>query len=43
VVGVRHPDVTDPQQPLGRGRVWLCAVTGLVAVLCFLPTPLVVG
>lgn len=43
VVGVRHPDVTRPDEPLGRGRVWLCALTGLVAVLCFLPTPLVVG
>jgi len=42
-VGTRHPDVTDPEQPLGRGRVWLCALTLVVAVLCFLPTPFVVG
>jgi membrane-associated protease RseP (regulator of RpoE activity) len=43
VVGVRHPDVTHPDQPLGRRRVWLCALTAAVAVLCFLPTPFVVG
>jgi membrane-associated protease RseP (regulator of RpoE activity) len=43
VVGIRHPDVTRPDEPLSRGRVWLCALTAAVAVLCFLPTPFIVG
>jgi membrane-associated protease RseP (regulator of RpoE activity) len=42
-VGVRHPEVSRPEEPLSRGRVWLCAVTGVVGVLCFLPAPIVVG
>lgn len=43
VVGIRHPEVTHPDERLSPGRVWLCAVTAVVAVLCFLPIPLIVG
>ncbi len=39
VVGVRHPPVTVPDEPLGAGRGWLCVATLAVAVLCFLPAP----
>lgn len=42
-VGVRHPEVSRPEEPLSPGRVWVCAVTLAVAVLCFLPAPIVVG
>jgi len=41
VVGVRHPPLTRPEEPLGVGRGWLCAVTLVVAALCFLPAPIV--
>jgi hypothetical protein len=43
VIGVRHPDVSHPDEPLGPGRVWSCALTAAVALLCFLPTPFIVG
>jgi len=39
VVGVRHPPVVWPEDPLGRGRGWVCVATLVVAVLCFLPAP----
>jgi membrane-associated protease RseP (regulator of RpoE activity) len=41
VVGVRHPAVTRPEEPLGAARGWVCAATLVVAVLCFLPAPFV--
>jgi len=41
VVGVRHPPVTRPEEPLGPARGWVCAATLVVAVLCFLPAPFV--
>lgn len=41
VVGVRHPPVTWPEEPLGASRGWLCVATLAVAVLCFLPAPFV--
>ena len=41
VVGVRHPRVTRPEEPLGAARGWVCAATFAVAVLCFLPAPFV--
>jgi membrane-associated protease RseP (regulator of RpoE activity) len=41
VVGVRHPPVTWPEEPLGAARGWVCAATLVVAVLCFLPAPFV--
>ena len=41
VVGVRHPPVTVPEEPLGAARGWLCVATLVVAVLCFLPAPFV--
>jgi len=41
VVGVRHPPVTFPEEPLGAARGWLCVATLVVAVLCFLPAPFV--
>jgi membrane-associated protease RseP (regulator of RpoE activity) len=39
VVGVRHPPVVRPEEPLGAARGWVCVATLLVAVLCFLPVP----
>ncbi|RPH68049.1 MAG: site-2 protease family protein [Myxococcaceae bacterium] len=41
VVGVKHPPVTLPEEPLGASRGWLCVATLVVAVLCFLPAPFV--
>jgi membrane-associated protease RseP (regulator of RpoE activity) len=41
VVGVRHPEVSHPEESLTTGRVWVCAATLAVAVLCFLPAPIV--
>jgi membrane-associated protease RseP (regulator of RpoE activity) len=41
VVGVKHPPVTFPEEPLGAARGWLCVATLVVAVLCFLPAPFV--
>ena len=41
VVGVKHPQVTMPGEPLGAARGWLCVATLVVAVLCFLPAPFV--
>ena len=41
VVGVKHPPVTRPEEPLGAARGWLCVATLVVAVLCFLPAPFV--
>jgi len=41
VVGVRHPPVTVPEEPLGAARGWLCVASLVVAVLCFLPAPFV--
>jgi hypothetical protein len=39
VVGLRHPALVDPDEPLGRGRKWLAVVAALMLVLCFVPTP----
>jgi membrane-associated protease RseP (regulator of RpoE activity) len=41
VVGVKHPPVTVPEEPLSASRGWLCVATLVVAVLCFLPAPFV--
>src|SRR5262249_5038167 len=41
VVGVRHPPVTVPEEPLGAARGWLCVASLVVALLCFLPAPFV--
>ncbi|HSP19380.1 MAG TPA: site-2 protease family protein [Myxococcaceae bacterium] len=41
VVGVRHPPLVRPEEPLGPLRGWVCAATAVVAVLCFLPAPFV--
>jgi membrane-associated protease RseP (regulator of RpoE activity) len=41
VVGVWHPRVTRPEEPLSAARGWVCAATVVVAVLCFLPAPFV--
>jgi membrane-associated protease RseP (regulator of RpoE activity) len=40
VVGYRHPPVIDEASPLGRGRVWICALAFLGLVLCLMPAPL---
>ena len=41
VIGVRHPPVTVPEEPLGAARGWLCVASLVVGVLCFLPAPFV--
>jgi membrane-associated protease RseP (regulator of RpoE activity) len=41
VIGVRHPPVTVPDEPLGAARGWLCVASLVVGVLCFLPAPFV--
>lgn len=41
VVGVRHPPVTRPEEPLSAARGWLCVASFAVAILCFLPAPFV--
>ena len=40
VIGFRHPPVTVPDVPLTRSRKWICALCGLVFVLCVMPVPL---
>ncbi len=39
IIGVRHPPVTVPEEPLGAARGWLCVASLVVGVLCFLPAP----
>lgn len=38
-LGLRHPTVIDPVEPLGRNRKILALVAALILALCFLPTP----
>jgi membrane-associated protease RseP (regulator of RpoE activity) len=40
VVGFDHPDVTAPEQPLGRGRVLVCALCLLALIGCAMPVPI---
>ncbi len=39
LLGLRHPVVMVPSQPLDRGRKYLAVVAALVLALCFIPTP----
>jgi membrane-associated protease RseP (regulator of RpoE activity) len=39
VLGLRHPMLIDPDEPLGRKRNVLAVVAALMLVLTFLPTP----
>jgi membrane-associated protease RseP (regulator of RpoE activity) len=38
-LGLRHPKVIEPGEPLGRGRKILALVAALIFILTFLPTP----
>jgi membrane-associated protease RseP (regulator of RpoE activity) len=40
LVGFRHPEVSEPQGKLTRGRRWVCALCGLGFLLCMMPIPL---
>ncbi len=40
ILRIRHPQVLDEREPLGRGRVIVAAVTLAVFVLSFLPFPI---
>lgn len=39
LIGVRHPAVLNPGQPLDRRRYWIAALGLLVFLLCFTPVP----
>lgn len=39
-LGLRHPRVIEPVEPLGRKRMILAIVAALILVLTFLPTPI---
>ncbi len=38
-LGLRHPKVIEPGEPLGQGRKTLALVAALILILTFLPTP----
>jgi membrane-associated protease RseP (regulator of RpoE activity) len=38
-LGLRHPMVVEPVEPLGRNRTFLALVAALILVLTFLPAP----
>jgi membrane-associated protease RseP (regulator of RpoE activity) len=38
-IGLRHPKVIEPVEPLGRNRKILALVAAIILVLTFLPTP----
>ena len=38
-LGLRHPKVIEPVEPLGRKRMILALVAALILILTFLPTP----
>jgi membrane-associated protease RseP (regulator of RpoE activity) len=38
-LGLRHPKVIEPVEPLGRKRMVLAVVAALILILTFLPTP----
>lgn len=42
-VGVGHPPVVDPAQPLSRGRKLVVIITWVMTVLTFMPVPLTLG
>jgi membrane-associated protease RseP (regulator of RpoE activity) len=39
VLGLRHPRLVDPAEPLDDKRKWLAVAAALVFALCFIPTP----
>jgi membrane-associated protease RseP (regulator of RpoE activity) len=42
LLGLRHPAVVLPSEPLGRGRKYLAVVAAMIFALCFIPTPFAV-
>jgi membrane-associated protease RseP (regulator of RpoE activity) len=40
LVGLGHPPVLLPEEPLSNGRRWVCAVSLLALLLCLIPVPL---
>jgi membrane-associated protease RseP (regulator of RpoE activity) len=40
VVGFGHPEVTQPQEPLGTGRKLICALCFLALAACAMPVPI---
>lgn len=40
VIGYRHPEVLDPDEPLTRGRKVICWVSFVALVLCVIPVPI---
>ncbi len=40
LVGFGHPEVTEPEVPLSRGRKWICALCLLALIGCAMPIPL---
>jgi hypothetical protein len=40
LVGLGHPEVTQPEAPLGLGRKLICAVCCLVLAGCAMPVPI---
>jgi hypothetical protein len=40
LVGFRHPEVVEPQEPLGRGRKLVCALCFLALAGCAMPVPI---
>lgn len=43
LLGLRHPDLMAPAEPLGGGRKLLAAAAAAMLVLCFVPVPFAVG
>ena len=41
-IGLRHPVVMIPSEPLGKGRMLLAVVAAAIFILTFVPTPLAV-
>jgi membrane-associated protease RseP (regulator of RpoE activity) len=40
VVGFGHPEVLEPEEPLSRGRKWICALCFAALIGCAMPIPL---
>jgi len=40
VMGLRHPPVSDPKEPLGTGRTVLAVLALIVFILSFMPAPI---
>lgn len=42
-LGLRHPRLIEPEEPLGRGRIILAVVAAAIFALTFLPAPILVN